>query len=417
MLIIVFVASVSFVLVQIAVTSLKSAKLSQICYTVAFTLFVVDAVLLRLKRYIVTEIVEVFFAVIIALILIMVSFQFAKLLSQAAAGKIVGSAIYQLVALQAVNLFVLLTPFAFFIAMLISLGKLAGDSELIAMKSLGYSDSKTYQALLLLALPLAALILMLTLWVLPQVLSLSYQLTQQAQKESEMSVIQPGNFRSIGGNTTIFVANIDDKQFSKFFVRQRTAADESITVAKQGRQFEKNGERYIELFSGSRYRKGEDGTSQLLSFKRLEALLPTIKSTTRKEKLKSIPTAELLDSPDINSQIEIQRRVTPAISIILLALCAPLLVQFNPRENRYGKFVTAILIYALYANSQYIFQALVEDQKLPIMPGVYTAHLVFLAVLLIWQGWRRQQRRIRRVRIKRQQGQPRQFIASTGGEQ
>lgn len=341
--------------------------------------------MLRLNRHIITEIIEVFFAVVVALILIMISFQFAKLLSQAAAGKIVGSAIYKLVALQAVNLFVLLTPFAFFIAMLIALSKLASDNELIAMKSVGYSDWNIYKALFLIAVPLSALILFMTLNVLPKVLALNYDLLQKAKKESELSVIQPGNFRTIGGKTTIFVADVDDKQFSKFFVWQQQDNTESITVAKSGNQVEKNGERYIELTNGSRYQMNtENQTSQLMIFEQLVALMPTVKPSSRKEKLKAVSTDKLLENPNINNRIEIQRRVSPAISILLLAICAPLLVQFNPRENRYGKFVIAIFIYALYANSQYIFQALIEDDKLPIIPGIYTSHLVFLGIIAVW---------------------------------
>lgn len=352
--------------------------------------------MLRLKKHIVTEILEIFLAVIIALILIMVSFQFAKLLSQAAAGKIVGAAIYKLVALQTVRLFVLLTPFAFFIAVLIGLSKLASDNELIAMKSVGYSDTKTYQALFMVALPLAAVILFLTLSILPNVLSLSYQLTQQAKKESELSVIQPGSFRSIGSNVTIFVADVDDKAFSKFFIWQRSQQDESITVAKNGKQLEKDGDRYVELSEGSRFSWSANG-AQLMSFKRFLGLLPDVKPSNRAERLKSTPTNTLLTQPTLANRIEFQRRITPAISILLLALCAPLLVQFNPRENRYGKFVIAILIYAIYLNSQYIFKALIEDKKLSIIPGIYTAHIIFLGIIVLWFMNRRYRNRLKKA--------------------
>lgn len=345
----------------------------------------------RLNRHIVTEIIEVFFAVVIALILIMVSFQFAKLLSQAAAGKIVGSAVYKLVALQVVNLFVLLTPFAFFIAMLIALSRLAGDNELIAMRALGYSPIKLQQTLILLALPLAIFIAVMSLAVLPKILSLNYELLRKAQKESELSIIQPGQFRTIGGKTTVFVADVKDKTFSRFFVWQDNAGNQSVTVAQHGEQLESDGQRLIALTGGSRYNeKKRQQTSQLFSFERLLAVLPTVQPTGYREKLKAVDTKVLLSAPTLSHRIEFQRRLAPAISIILLAVCAPLLVQFNPRENRYGKFVIAILIYAIYANSQAIFQALIEKGNLPILPGVYTAHLVFLAVIVFWawgQWW------------------------------
>lgn len=359
--------------------------------------------MLRLKRHIVTEVIEVFFAVIVALILIMVSFQFAKLLSQAASGKIVGSAVYQLVALQAVNLFVLLTPFAFFIAMLIALSRLASDNELIAMRAAGYSEWRTYQALLTIALPLAGFIVFMTLQVLPHILSLNYTLLNKAQKESELSIIQPGQFRTIGGKMTLFVADVDDKHFSKFFVWQNNEGTESVTVAKQGNQYERDEERYIDLQQGSRYTVEPNGSSHLLSFSTLTALLPAVSPKSRKEKMKAVPTATLLTVPSQGNRIELQRRISPALSILLLTICAPLLVQFNPRENRYGKFVTAILIYALYANSQYIFQALIEDKQLPIVPGIYTSHLVFGGLLILWVWWRFRRNRPKPAKLAKHQ--------------
>lgn len=340
--------------------------------------------MLRLKRHIVTEILEVFFAVIVALTLIMVSFQFAKLLGMAAAGRISGGAVYQLVVLQGVRLAVLLTPFAFFIATLIALSRLANDNELIAMKSVGYSDWHTYQALLIVAVPLAVFILVVSLWVLPNIMRLNYDLLQKARKESELSIIQPGNFRTVGGNTTVFVADIDSNQFSKFFVWQQLRGEESVTVARQGKQVNEEEKRHIELTQGTRYFVSDTGQESLMSFERLTALLPEISQVRRSERLSTQPTAQLYHEVGLDKRLEIQRRISPALTIVLLALLAPLLVQFNPRANRYGKFVIAILSYAIYTNSQFFMQALIERGSLPIVPGLYTAHVIFIILWLLW---------------------------------
>ncbi len=340
--------------------------------------------MLRLKRHIVTEVIENFLAVIIALILIMVSFHFAKLLSQAAEGKIIGSAVYQLVALQTVKFFVLLAPFAFFIAMLMALSRLATDNELIAMHSVGFSLGQIYQALFSVAIPLTMLISFMSLQVLPNVLSLNYKLLEKARGESELSIMQPGQFRTIGGNTTIFVADIDNRSFSNFFVWQNNDGDESITVAKKGQQYQEEDDRYIDLHNGSRYTMSKDNTSQLIDFELLTLLLPKVEPTNRSEKLKARSTATLLKSNDLSSKIELQRRISPMLSILLLVICAPLLVQFNPRENRYGKFVIAILIYAIYANSQYVIKSFIQSGSMPLYPGMFVAHLIFIVILILW---------------------------------
>jgi len=343
--------------------------------------------LLRLKKHIVTEIIKVFLAVILALILSMVSFQFARLLAKAVEGKIVGSAIYKLVVLQAIDLFVLLTPFAFFIATLICLNKLARDHELVAMKSVGYSDAKIYQAILIFALPLALLVAFITLAVLPNTFLLKHKITEQAKKESELSIIQPGNFRTIGGNITVFVGQVDKEKFGRFVFWQRHRGQHSVTIAEQGRQITKNDRRYLELINGSRYNISQDKSSQLLFFKRMLALLPIAEGAQR-QRLQDVATHDLLKDSTPSHRIEFQRRLSPAIAIILLAIFAPFLIQLNPRDNRYGKFVIAILIYAIYSNSQHVYQALVENGSWPIFPGIYSAHLFFLLMMAVWMGLR-----------------------------
>ena len=117
-------------------------------------------------------------------------------------------------------------------------------------------------------------------------------------------------------------------------------------------------------------------------------MLLQIKSTTRAEKLKSTPTSKLIETPTLANRVEFQRWLTSAISILILALCAPMLVRFNPRENHYNKFVIAIFIYILYLNSQSILKVLIEESKLPIFPGIYTVHIVFLGILLVWSSIR-----------------------------
>lgn len=337
----------------------------------------------RLKRHIVTEIGEVFLAVVITLILIMLSFQFVMLLNQAANGKIVGAAIFKLLSLHAVNLFVELTPFAFFIACLITLTRLASDRELIAMQSLGMGIKGLYQAIFYITLPLALFMLYLTLFMLPTTLSLYQELTQQAKKESELSVLQPGSFRNIGKNTTIFVSAIDENNaFSRFFIWQRNQNSESITVALAGKQIEEKGKRYIELTQGSRFQQ-DAGNANIISFNRFLGLLPSIAVEQDKDKVKAKSTQQLFNDPSNESRIEFQRRISPAISIILLALFSPILVQFNPRENRYGRFIIAILTYLLYVQSQYIIQALVENDKFPTFPGVYFSHFIFFILVML----------------------------------
>lgn len=152
-------------------------------------------------------------------------------------------------------------------------------------------------------------------------------------------------------------------------------------MALSGQQIEEDGKRHIELTQGSRFQQNA-GDASIISFERFLGLLPSIEVNKDSDKIKAKSTQQLLSEPNSESQIEFQRRVSPALSIVLLALFSPILVQFNPRENRYGRFIIAILTYLLYVQSQYILQALVENDKFPLLPGIYFSHLLFFALVL-----------------------------------
>ena len=91
--------------------------------------------MLILQRYLFREVAQAFGAVLAVLLLVFLSHRFVRFLTEAAAGQISADLIFVLLALKvAVKLSVLL-PLALYIGVLLGLGRMHKDSEIIAMSA------------------------------------------------------------------------------------------------------------------------------------------------------------------------------------------------------------------------------------------------------------------------------------------
>ena len=99
-----------------------------------------------LYRYITREIVTVFIGVITVLFLILLGTLMVRYLSEVAAGTIAKEFLIPLVAIRALETWVLVVPLSFFLALIIALGRMNGESELIAAYACGFERKKLLQS-------------------------------------------------------------------------------------------------------------------------------------------------------------------------------------------------------------------------------------------------------------------------------
>ncbi|MCG8433646.1 MAG: LptF/LptG family permease, partial [Gammaproteobacteria bacterium] len=104
------------------------------------------------------------------------------------------------------------------------------------------------------------------------------------------------------------------------------------------------------------------------------------------------PTRELLGSKDLRDVAELQWRLSSPLLALILTLLAVPLARANPREGRYGKFITAVLVYVVYSNLLGVAQVWIERAAIPPWIGLWFVHLLVIAVaaalLLKQNGWR-----------------------------
>ncbi len=348
----------------------------------------------RIQRYLIREVLLTFLATALVLVAMVLSHRFATYLSQAATGLLARDAIFTLLALQALRFLVILIPVSALIAVMLAFGRLYRDSEMVAMGALGLGPANWYGALLKFGIPMALLLAVLTMVVLPRTMNLQYEILDRAREDAELSVFSPGTFREVDqGRHTVYVGKVSDngRALGDIFVRSYLDPGLAVTTATRGRQEMdlEEGIRFLVLEDGNRYEGfgTASGDYRVIAFESARFRLDPVPGTRNADRRDTLSTLDLLGSSEPERVAELHARLSGPISLLVLLSLAPLLARGNPREGRYGRVILAILIYVVYFNLLGIGEAHLKAGTLPGWMGLWWAHGIMLVVALAL-GWR-----------------------------
>ncbi len=282
-------------------------------------------------------------------------------------------------------------PLAGFVAVMWGLGRFYRDQEMAVMRSSGFDWRKLLKPLLSLMIPMAVMLLVLGLSIAPTAARMAEEQLEAAFRSAAVWGLQAGKFHVLRQGELILYAEAigdDGSTLKNIFIKQRHEEREQVWVAQKGRYWmnSNTGDRYLVLEDG---KVTDVAPGQLdlrvLSFARNDLRLPEPEFRKRKNaKINSIPSMELLKNGDVESIAELQWRLSPAISVIILGLLAIPLAHSEPREGRGVRIVLGILVYILYGNLLYLCRTWVIDGVLPTYIGMWWVHVVFLIISFLW---------------------------------
>lgn len=173
------------------------------------------------------------------------------------------------------------------------------------------------------------------------------------------------------------------------FVQVRDRGEQNIAVAERAYLSvdEASGDRFIVLEDGYRY-TGEPGDVNYV-ITRFEKHAVRIDEAERQPaylKLESLSSLELLSAGDSTHIAELQWRLSLPISVIVLGMLAVPLSRTTPRQGKYARLFTAVVVFFIYNNAMGVAQLLVERGELSPIIGIWPVHVVAAAVAagLIW---------------------------------
>lgn len=346
-----------------------------------------------LERYIHREILEKIGWIIGLLVLILASNRFVGYLADAAAGKLPGELILQMLSAKMLSMLPQLLPIAIFLAVMLALSRLGRDKELTIVFGAGLSEMFQFLTVSRFAAVFGILVAILGFYVAPLAEGRVQELKDRAEAESDITGVTAGQFKVFSeGDRVVYVQRMsDDKESMQdvfLQVRQEGRQGRLGVLASNSARYDvavRSGRRYVLFEHGRRY-VGEPGMLdyQITQYRRYGILLDDTGDEKGYEDLESVPTGTLIRSALPKHRAELQWRLSYVIAALLLPLLGVAMNRFSFSENRYAPVFVAVAIYFIYSNLLGISKTLLKRDQIPAFVGLWWVHaLLLLAIVLV----------------------------------
>lgn len=354
-----------------------------------------------IDRYLRREISVPFVAVTIILMAIFITYSLTRFLIDANAGLLHPAEVLQLTFLKSLISLDVLLPLSLYLAVLIGLGRLHSDSEIYAMRSSGISELRALRPIVSVAILLAILIGLFSLFVRPWAYAESYKIKARAEASTEIDRIRAARFYSFEeSGRTVFIRALSDlgDELEEVFIRTRKSLDLQVITSATGQllYYERPEHHQLILHNASVYKRVSDGPDLFAELGTFSIWIPAGKPDRVGYKTKSSNTFELSSSKDNKDIAEFQWRLSTPLSALLLALLAIPMSRSRPRQGRYARMLGALVIYAVYFNLLDVGRTWVE---LGSSAGIWWAPgLLALLVAILYAPWTKVWRKFLAVR-------------------
>ncbi len=282
----------------------------------------------------------------------------------------------------------MLLSISLFLSVLLTLTRSYRDSEMVVWFSSGIGLTRWVRPVLGYAIPVTAVIALLSLVLSPWALSKADEYKRRLDSRDDVSAATPGAFReSKQADRVFFLEEVDQekKRVSNIFVQSVQNGKEGTMVAKEGfQETAANGDRFLVMLNGRRY-EGIPGQAdyKIVEFERYAMRIEPAEMRQEVPNLKAHSTLYLLQNPNPWNVAELEWRIGLPLSALVLALLAIPLSYVNPRAGRSLNLITAVVIYMFYNNMISVTNSWVGRGKISVAAGMWGIHLLMFVVLLV----------------------------------
>jgi lipopolysaccharide export system permease protein len=340
-------------------------------------------------RYVFRETFSAWLMVTLVLFVILMTNQFAEILDDAAADRLPEDAVFAILGLTSLRYITVLTPIGLFLGIMLALARFNRDSEMAAFGACGIGPLRLLGPISALAIVLAAGVAWLALVRSPEASREIEAIRAQAQEDLELGVLESGRFTTPdSGETVIYARKVVDNEIQDVFLEHEDNGSVVVILAERGRRVQDagNGELSFVLYRGRRY-EGNPGSRDFRIVDFAEHGIPVRRDLEEavEDPVEIKSSVELLRSADPLDRAELQARLSSPLSVIALMLLAVPLSRSRPREGRYARLGTGMLIYITYANTLAIARVWTEREQVPAWLGVWWVHalLALIGLLLL----------------------------------
>ncbi|MXY04241.1 MAG: LPS export ABC transporter permease LptF [Gammaproteobacteria bacterium] len=347
-------------------------------------------------RYLARETTKPFALTALFLVGVFIAYSLTRFLTEANDGLLDGSAILVLTGLKALIALEVLLPIALYIGLIVALGRLHSDREIIGLRASGFSENRILVPVVSMAVAVAILVAAVSLWVRPWAYQSLYALEADAKANAELEDLPPGRFHIHGdAQRMVFIDERDPATDELRGVFVRSGRGDTLEVISSARgqltAFARDDAHQLALQQALIYKQasGHGGADRDLAgrFDAFEIWTPAVTADPPGYRPKAQPTSALSASTRDEDHAEVQWRWSTPVSTLLLALVAAPLSRTRPRRGRYARVLLAVIIYVLYFNFIGVARSEVEQGDLAHLwwaPGALA-----MALAIVWPLARR----------------------------
>lgn len=350
-----------------------------------------------LFRYLARELAGTLLAVTVVLLMIFLSGRLIRQLADVAAGEMSLTLVLMMLLLRLPNFLELILPLSFFIAILLTYGRLYAESEMTVLTATGLSNNKILGYTFLPAALLTVIVAVFALVLGPLGAQKVEVLFQQQAQLSEFEMLTPGRFQGRASSSRITYAeslSSDKKEMRGVFL----ADGQSLIVAQTGTQYvsDDTGSRFLELHQGRRYDLTPNSLElTVLDFERYGVKIADQPEQRRRIRKESLNTSELWGSSDLGEVSQLQWRISMIVMVPIITLLAFPLAKVNPRQGRFARLIPAILLYMVYVAALITLTSLIGKGRLNPSIGLWPLHITYLLIglgLMLMPEWLRRRK-------------------------
>lgn len=379
-----------------------------------------------LRRYMTQQVASNTAIVLFFLMVLMLGGRLIRYFGIAAEGRLDVGLLFSIIGYNLPTFLELILPLAFFVALMLVLGRMYVDQEMSVLFGSGLSRGRLTRLMLPLILGLFVLEMGISLWAKPWGVRHSEKVWQTQALGSALDLIKPQSFIS-SGNYHLYVERFDKekRELNNLYVVEQLKdkngqlqTNSVIITAKRAVQVptsEDDPMTRLDLFDGRRYEIGAN--SQVYNQAGFASYRITLKKPeTEKitdDNIETQPTSKLLDNlQKPQAKAELGYRLAIPWLIIIAAMLATPLAQVRPRQGRWLRLLPSILIFVSVALGIISLKTAIQKQK--VSEWAYLWLILGFMAFGLYLNW--QSRVVHRLRYQRTRHQASVQTPFTGGQ-
>ncbi|MDO4250570.1 MAG: LPS export ABC transporter permease LptF [Moraxella sp.] len=361
-----------------------------------------------LRRYITWQVISTTALVLGFLVVMLLGGRLIRYFGMAAEGGLQVSVLFRLISYNLPYFLELILPLSFFIALILTFGRLYTDNEMAVINGSGVSRSQLGRLLTPVVVCLVVAEGYLSLVAKPWGVRQSENIWQNQALLQAFDLIKPKSFIS-SGDYHLYVGEVGENRsyVSDVMIVQSpkdNSTKQTLIFAKHATQVPRTDNVVqLDLSEGRRY---EIDTASLeyneIGFERYRVSLETKSGRVQDAKIETEPTTTLLTQSTPQAQAELGYRLSLPWLMVLAVMFALPLSQVRPRQGRWLKLVPSIFIFVAVALVLISLKSPIEKQRL----GVWAYPVVLVVMFLVALYLNYHTRLITRYRLtKHEQGE------------